>query len=324
MGRRPIQGLAIQWLVLGAAASAWLVLGCASAPHEPAAPGPEAVAAAGLWEAAVPGGSDPDRLLDLELSPDGRARLLVVSVGRGAAVERGRWSASARHSPGPFVRVDWEPAATAVAPAETSWTWQGDRLEPRPATSSGSAFEVPLTRFHPSRPPAPGCAWSWFADAGLGIRLVVQRCADDPSTVLTARGAVRRVAPGQDPAEGVPLVEVFPKLPEQPVPTAIHARFFPSLVRRVRRGCVVERADPPGARPSRTQVWRIVPTETYREATRKWRSAEPAAMVCGPYGEQRAVTYFEYRPEESLTRYVFVRAGTGSPSFDEVSIRLLY
>jgi hypothetical protein len=116
---------------------------------------------------------------------------------------------------------------------------------------------------------------------------------------------------------------VFGKKPRQPLAEAIRQRFFPQLVPRVRKGCVVRRGGGVDLGDPDKQTWTIAPTDKYRAETAKWRAAEPAAMVCGPYGLRDGVGYFEFHPKASPGRYLFVWLGREEPRFDERSIELL-
>lgn len=319
------------WRAPAVLAALLLAVGCAGAvpPTQRAAEQAAARAAAeaaareasgfvGVYAARVPAGAWPERAVTLLLRSDGVAVLDSVRLGRGVDRQLGRWS-----SAGDELRVEWVPDADGAAPASMAWLRAEGKLVPS-AWDPGAWGEagLVLARWEASRPPRPGCSWQPFADATLGVRLLVEACTERGHR-FAARGAeILDVTDASAGARGTPVVQVFGKPPEQPLPDAIRKRFFPQLVPRVRAGCVVRRQGGSTARPGR-EVWTIGPTEKYREETARWRAAEPSAMVCGPYGERDGVGYFEYHPEASPGRYLFVWLGRDAPRFDERSIELL-
>ncbi|HEY8492511.1 MAG TPA: hypothetical protein VIN04_01390 [Myxococcota bacterium] len=285
----------------------------------------EASGFVGVYAARLATRARPGLAVTLELRVDGTAELAIVSVGRGIETWPGRWGRS-----GEELRVEWDPVAPATeAPPPMRWRREGERLvpvqwDPNHWSAWGAAGPV-LARWVPSRVPRPGCRWRPFADAALALRLLVEACDGDPPARFVARGtAVIDTADPSAGESGTPILEVFAKKPGEPLADAIRKRFFPQLVPRVRKGCAVRRAV--GVHPNdRTkETWTIAPTETYRAQTAKWRAAEPAAMVCGPYGVREGlVGYFEFHPKASPGRYLFVSLGPGHPHFDERSIELL-
>lgn len=279
----------------------------------------------GVYAGRLPAASSAGRAITLELRADGRAQLVSVYLGRGVRAERGHWSAAAD-----ALRVEWEAFGDGPSSSPTEWLRAGPLLVPSVWDRSiwGDAG-LPLTRWQASRAPRAGCGWRPFSDATLGIRLLVESCAPGASAAhFAARGAeIVDIADGDD-ARGTPVVQVFSKPALEPIDAAIRARFFPQMVPRMRAGCRVRRGassdpgDPPSADAS-PETWEIVPTESYQEATAKWRAAEPNAMVCGPYGQRNGRGYFEFHPDVSTTRYLFVWLGADAPRFDEQSIELL-
>jgi hypothetical protein len=315
--------------------AALLAAGCVTVPAQgpvldPAAARAKALAAAeaearvasgfvGVWAARFAPGEHAARAVTLELRADGVAELRAVYLGRGVDADRGRWSAA-----GDGLRVAWDVRPDGSVRAPMAWLRSEGRLLPSEWDhaawgESGLAF----TRWEPSRPAQAGCAWRPYADATLGVRLLVQSC-DGALRRFASRGAeiVDRSDASGGP-RGTPILQVFGKGPEQGIDKAIRERFFPQLVPRVRAGCVVRRGGGIDPAESDKEIWTIGPTEKYREETAKWRAAEPSAMVCGPYGERDGVGYFEFHPGESRTRYLFVWLGSESPAFDEHSIELL-
>jgi hypothetical protein len=276
----------------------------------------------GVYAGRLPAASGSARAITLELRSDGRAQRVVVYPGRGLHAEGGRWSAA-----GDILQVEWDRTDAQPTAAPSEWLRAGSRLVPASwdRTAWGEAG-LPLARWHASRAPRAGCAWRPFADAALGLQLLVESCAAGvPSRRLAARGAeIVDLAGVGEGERGTPVIQVFGKPADQAIDAAIRARFFPEMVPKMRSGCRVRRAPTDGGAASNSrEIWEIVPTEGYREDTAKWRAAEPSAMVCGPYGQRNGRGYFEFHPGASATRYLFIWVGADEPRFDEHSIELL-
>ena len=276
----------------------------------------------GVYSGRLPAAAGSGRSITLELRADGRAQLVNVYLGRGLRAERGRWFAT-----GDTLRVEWESVDEAIVVTPTEWVRSGSDLVP--TTWDPAAWGnvgLPLSRWDASRAARADCAWRPFADATLALRLLVESCAEGvPGSRFTTRGAeivdVSGVGEGE---RGTPVIQVFSKRAGTPMDAAIRARFFPEMVPRMRDGCRVVRIRfENGDEPDGRETWEILPTEEYQEDTAKWRAAEPAAMVCGPYGQRNGRGYFEFHPAKSKTRYLFVWLGAGEPRFDERSIELL-
>jgi hypothetical protein len=159
-------------------------------------------------------------------------------------------------------------------------------------------------------------------DAELGVRLLVQRCPDAPLTVLVDESRLLLLADRAPIEFAQPVLEVFEKPPAEDLDQSIRKRFVPHLMRRARKDCTIVPSPKADLGDPAKQALELMPNERYRADTEHWRANEPAAMVCGPYGEQAQVAYFEYHPTESTSRYLFVRLDPGAV-VDERSIQLL-
>lgn len=276
----------------------------------------------GVYAGQLPAASGSGRAITLELRSDGRAQLVSVYLGRGLRAESGRWSAT-----GDTLRVEWDQTDEALVVATSEWLRAGSELVPSSWDRRiWGEIGLPLSRWDASRAARAGCAWRPFADAKLGLRLLVESCgARVPGSRFATRGAeIVDLADAGEGERGTPVVQVFQKAAGEAIDAAIRARFFPEMVPRMRSGCRVRQATAGGgtARNAR-ETWEIAPTESYREATAKWRAAEPSAMVCGPYGQRNGRGYFEFHPSASTTRYLFLWLGADEPRFDEHSIEVL-
>ncbi len=276
----------------------------------------------GVYKGRLPAASGSGRAITLELRGDGRAQLVSVYLGRGLRAETGRWSAV-----GDTLRVEWEQTDTERVVLPSEWLRTDSRLVPSSWDHSvWGDVGLPLSRWDASRAARAGCAWRPFADAKLGLRLLVESCAAAvPASRFATRGAeIVDLADVGEGERGTPVVQVFSKPAGTPIDAAIRARFFPEMVPRMRSGCRVQQATAgDGAARNARETWQIVPTESYREDTAKWRAAEPDAMVCGPYGQRNGRGHFEFHPDVSATRYLFLWLGADEPRFDEHSIELL-
>jgi len=157
----------------------------------------------------------------------------------------------------------------------------------------------------PSRMPANGCAWEDYTDAKRGFSVLVQKCTDGKS--------------GIDQVEK--MIEVFDKPAQQPLDQAIRERFFNSLSDEEHAGCTAQKSERL-LLPDPIVTMEITPRGGYLLEVKKKREADPEFRACGDHGQGKTLAYFEYHPNETLTKYLFVRLGKDRPLFDEMSIRL--
>ncbi len=182
----------------------------------------------------------------------------------------------------------------------------------------------PQEALKPSRPPSPGCSWKPWRDEQLGIVMLVQQCTgSNAPKFVSDNSTVRIVVGGKSPAQSPIALEVYEKPDRQKVRDTIDGRFRSRLSSRQKAGCDIVDVTEKYPLTRDNQAWQIVPAGSYKAEAAKQRDAEPAAEVCGPYGEIDTVQYFEFHPSESKTRYLYVRLGLESRLFDEQSIRIL-
>lgn len=137
----------------------------------------------------------------------------------------------------------------------------------------------------------------------------------------------RRPKPPQT-FNGPLVLEVFSKPEDQKMEAAIKAQFVDKLPPKARKGCqVVPMPDPlvMASAESDKRTYTIVPTGAYEKEIEEQLKKEPRDFGCGPYGKDQATSYFEYHPQETRGRFVFVKYGWRSekPLFDEQSIELI-
>jgi len=157
----------------------------------------------------------------------------------------------------------------------------------------------------PSRLPAKGCTWQDYTDDKRGLSVLVQKCPDGKSGV----------------DEVQKKIEAFEKPGTQPLDQAIRERFFGALSDQERDGCTAQKSERL-LLPDPILTMEITPRGGYLLEVKKKRETEPDFVACGDHGQGPTLSYFEYHPNETLTKYLFVRLGKDRPLFDEMSIRM--
>jgi hypothetical protein len=66
-----------------------------------------------------------------------------------------------------------------------------------------------------------------------------------------------------------------------------------------------------------------MPTGAYAQKIDKELKQEPRDFGCGEFGAGQSTAYFEYHPEESKTKFLYVDTGQDEPLFDQASIEFL-
>jgi hypothetical protein len=184
----------------------------------------------------------------------------------------------------------------------------------------------PALAAEPSRAPDPGCQWETFASPNLGIRLLVENCAD-PSMhyVFSMNGDwLEQHRPSDDRTFGShQIIRVLNKPAEQPIEAAIRQKFIATLPdKAARASCRVAPAKETGVQGPGKILLELVPSGAYARLIMRQLKKEPRDFGCGDYGKGQANRYFEYHPEQSRTRYLWVDAGQDAPLFDQNSIEI--
>lgn len=178
-----------------------------------------------------------------------------------------------------------------------------------------------------SRDPEPGCTWQPFESRELGIRLLVQDCADPRAKyVFSARdGWLEQHRPADDMTFGSSrVIRVLSKPADQPIETAIRAQFIATLAEReAQASCKVVPAKETAVKRGGKRLFELVPTGAYEKKILRELQKEPRDFGCGDYGKGQSTVYFEYHPAESKTRFLWVDAGQDAPLFDENSIEFI-
>jgi hypothetical protein len=185
----------------------------------------------------------------------------------------------------------------------------------------------PAAAAEPSRPPDQGCSWETFESTELGIRLLVENCAD-PSMhyVFSTNGDwLEQHRPSDDRTfNSHQVIRVITKPADQPIEAAIRQQFIATLTdKEARASCKVAPAKDTTVRSAGKILFEIVPTGAYARKILRQLKDEPRDFGCGDYGKGQATLYFEYHPAESKTKYLWVDAGQDEPLFDQNSLAII-
>jgi hypothetical protein len=173
------------------------------------------------------------------------------------------------------------------------------------------------------RPPEPGCAWRPFT--GLGLSLKVQDCSDPGLRyVFSVKGDwIEQHRPSDDATFGAhQVIRVLTKPAQMPIEQAVLAFARPTLPPEAHGACAVVRAERSPLKGKGKVALTLMPTGAYAKKIDSDLQDEPRDFGCGEYGADQPVTYFEYHPAESRTRFLYVVYGEDAPLFDEQSIQI--
>jgi len=155
---------------------------------------------------------------------------------------------------------------------------------------------------------SPGCAWSDWEAPGLGVKVKYAKCEANGMELRAVGhrvGMYKQGAPAGSPGKAV--IEVYEKGDRQKIQEAIERKALAEVTARQKAGCAIVLNEELSSEAR--QVYVIQPNALYKAEAEAWRRSEPGAEVCGPYGVQDNLVYFEYHPQEIKRRFVFVRAG---------------
>jgi hypothetical protein len=172
----------------------------------------------------------------------------------------------------------------------------------------------------PSRRPYNGCTWQPFESKELGIRLLVQNCTDPKMHYeFSAKdGWLEQHRPADDrtfnPAQ---IIRVLNKPAEQPIEAAIHQQFIDTLSNaQAKASCKPRPFKNPVVKTKGRPLLQIMPTGAYAKVIQKKLQQEPGDFGCGEFGAGQSITYFEYHPGETKTKFLYVDTGQDEPLFD--------
>ena len=187
------------------------------------------------------------------------------------------------------------------------------------------AARVYAQEIKPSRPAEKGCEWRPFKSKTLGVRMLVQECADpNQHYVFSTKGPwIEQHRPSNDVTFGGPqVVRVFTKKAKQSLKSAITAAIISKMKSPQKESCKVRQVDAPKSTQERIFM-EIVPTGDYEKKIMKELQEGPRDFGCGPFGKGQGIAYFEYHPSESRAKFLYVIPGMEAPLFDENSLRIL-
>lgn len=179
----------------------------------------------------------------------------------------------------------------------------------------------------PSRPAWKGCAWQPFESAELGIRLLVQDCADPSGHyVFSAKdGWLEQHRPSDDRTYGShQIIRVLMKPADQTIQDAIRQQFVATLSdKQAAASCKVRPFKNPDVHAKDKRLFEIMPTGAYAKSIDKKLQEGPDDIGCGEFGGGHGTAYFEYHPAASKTKFLYVETGQDEPLFDEDSIEII-
>jgi hypothetical protein len=181
----------------------------------------------------------------------------------------------------------------------------------------------------PSRAPEQGfgCVWKPFESRELGIRLLVQDCTDpNMHYEFSAKdGWLEEHRPSDSVTFGPSqVIRVLSKPATQPIEAAIQQQFIATLTDRdAKASCQVRSFKNAEVKGQGKQLFTIMPSGAYARKIDKQLKQEPRDFGCGEFGAGQSTAYFEYHPEESKTKFLYVDTGQDEPLFDQASIEFL-
>ena len=198
----------------------------------------------------------------------------------------------------------------------------------------GSLAQAQTAPVQASRPAWPGCAWKPHQFEQLGVRLLYQDCTDPSSHYELSQkdNWLEQHRPADDVIFGSHrVVGVFHKPAEQSIEEAIQQAFVKRIVpldneneqARARKYCRVVPLKPSPLSDARKVALTIAPTGSYQRYIQRQMRQFPRDYGCGEYGMGQGLSYFEYHPYESKTRYLFVEYGMDESLLDENSLELI-
>lgn len=181
-----------------------------------------------------------------------------------------------------------------------------------------------------SRPPEKGCVWARLAAPGLGLELLYQKCGLGFRAIDYSASAkdglvyevVREAATGKLSQE--PRIQVFAKKADENISAAIKRVASKRQSSRERKHCDVA-AKTLDFLDATKRAYVLVPDDELAAILAKKAGDGVPPPACGPLGDQPdGLGYFEYHPDESVTRFAYVDFGQDEhPLFDERSLTFL-
>lgn len=190
----------------------------------------------------------------------------------------------------------------------------------------------------PSRDAGAGCTWKPYEFKELGVRLLFKDCEDPAAHYeLHREGDWIKMRRPSDPVTfgSQYLIRVLTKPADQGITESIQKQFVEQIVindstdksknkrdqfvARKQCGVIVKAQwnDDP-----LLQRFEIMPKPgKYKRQIDRQLQKEPRDFGCGEYGAGQSTTYFEYHPQQSKTKFIYVNFGWDEDAlFDEKTI----
>jgi hypothetical protein len=189
-----------------------------------------------------------------------------------------------------------------------------------------------------SRNAGAGCAWKPYEFKELGVRLLFKDCKDPVAQYeLHLEGDWIKVRRPSDPVTfgSQYLIRVLSKPADQSITEAIQNQFVAQIViddstdkRKNSRDQIAARkqcgviAKAQWNDDPLLQRFEIMPKPgKYKRQIDRQLQKEPRDFGCGVYGAGQSTTYFEYHPQQSKTKFIYVNFGWDEDAlFDEKTI----
>ncbi len=176
------------------------------------------------------------------------------------------------------------------------------------------------------------CAWKQHEFKDPGVRLLFQKCSSPKMyyELSVKDGWIEQHRPSDDVIFGSHrILRMFSKPAGQSIEDAIKINFIDKIKLQnkseelqARKSCKVVKTTGFSLQGGKITLT-IKPTGNYEKAIMKKLAKSPGDFGCGEYGQRQGLTYFEYHPLESKTKYAFVIYGFDEPLFDENSIEFI-
>ncbi len=179
-----------------------------------------------------------------------------------------------------------------------------------------------------------GCSWKLFQDTHLGIRMPIQVCTGNnypeyAQPHFSAQGNSIYLFYGTStPSSGYQAIQTFSKPADQSITQAITSQFISPLPNAYNKTCIVGMDINSYSHPdcaTTTTHYDIQPNDLRKKSldTQAGTNDIPDYSECGYYAlDPDTISYFEYHPNESRTRFIFVHAGQDTPPFDQDHIEI--
>jgi hypothetical protein len=189
-----------------------------------------------------------------------------------------------------------------------------------------------------SRDAGAGCMWKAYEFKKLGVRLLFKDCKDPAAHYeLRQEGDWIKMHRPSDPVTfgSQYLIRVLSKPADQSIAESIQKQFVEQILisdstdqRKNKRDQIVARkqcgviAKTQWNNDPLLQRFEIMPKPgKYKRQIERALQKEPRDYGCGEYGAGQSTTYFEYHPQQSKTKFIYVNFGWDDDAlFDEKTI----